>query len=144
MLLLSFTPASLCVSVSVEGNLACALFSKEFANETLRTLCLCYKDIGREEYDAWARKHEEAQVAAGDRDAALDRVYELIEKDLLVSGEREETRREGWLKDKKNAADCWTGRVSGLVFFGLFSCFFFFYLHVPLNSYNIDRAAHST
>ncbi|KAG7235609.1 hypothetical protein INR49_002419 [Caranx melampygus] len=58
----------------------------EFANETLRTLCLCYKDISREEYDAWSRKHEEAQVAAGDRDAALDRVYELIEKDLMLIG----------------------------------------------------------
>lgn len=58
-----------------------------FANETLRTLCLCYKDISTEDYNAWARKHKEAQVTLVDRDAALDRVYEEIENNLMVSGE---------------------------------------------------------
>lgn len=87
MVLFSLTLVCFC-AVSVEGNLACVLCLKEFANETLRTLCLCYKDISREEFDTWSRKHEEAQVAAGDRDAALDRVYELIEKDLMVSGNK--------------------------------------------------------
>ncbi|XP_071321667.1 phospholipid-transporting ATPase IC [Trachinotus anak] len=58
----------------------------EFANETLRTLCLCYKDISREEFEAWSRKHEEAQVAMTNRDAALDRVYEEIEKNLMLIG----------------------------------------------------------
>uniref|UniRef100_A0A3B4T7E9 Phospholipid-transporting ATPase n=1 Tax=Seriola dumerili TaxID=41447 RepID=A0A3B4T7E9_SERDU len=57
-----------------------------FANETLRTLCLCYKDISREEYEAWSRKHEEAQVSMSDRDAALDRVYEQIENNLMLIG----------------------------------------------------------
>lgn len=58
--------------------------SQEFANETLRTLCLCYKDISQAEFDAWSRKHKEAQVTMVDRDAALDHVYEEIEKDLMV------------------------------------------------------------
>ncbi|XP_076614933.1 phospholipid-transporting ATPase IC [Chaetodon auriga] len=58
----------------------------EFANATLRTLCLCYKDISTDEYNAWARKHKEAQVAPVDREAALDRVYEQIENNLLLIG----------------------------------------------------------
>lgn len=59
---------------------------QEFANETLRTLCLCYKDISAAEYETWSRKHKEAQVTMVDRDAALDSVYEQIETDLMVSG----------------------------------------------------------
>ncbi|XP_042250955.1 phospholipid-transporting ATPase IC [Thunnus maccoyii] len=57
-----------------------------FANETLRTLCLCYKDISIDEYEAWSRKHKDAQVSLGDREAALDRVYEQIENNLLLIG----------------------------------------------------------
>lgn len=56
-----------------------------FANETLRTLCLCYKDISAEEYEAWSRKHKEAQVTMVNRESALDQVYEEIEKNLMVS-----------------------------------------------------------
>ncbi|CAL8318090.1 unnamed protein product [Lota lota] len=57
-----------------------------FANETLRTLCLCYKDISQVEWDEWARKHKAASIATRDRDAALDQVYEQIENDLLLIG----------------------------------------------------------
>ncbi|XP_067430572.1 phospholipid-transporting ATPase IC [Thunnus thynnus] len=57
-----------------------------FANETLRTLCLCYKDISIDEYEAWSRKHKDAQLSLGDREAALDRVYEQIENNLLLIG----------------------------------------------------------
>uniref|UniRef100_A0A3Q3LTP8 Phospholipid-transporting ATPase n=1 Tax=Labrus bergylta TaxID=56723 RepID=A0A3Q3LTP8_9LABR len=57
-----------------------------FANATLRTLCLCYKDISAAEYDAWSRKHKEAQVSMSERDVALDRVYEQIESNLLLIG----------------------------------------------------------
>ncbi|KAL2099677.1 hypothetical protein ACEWY4_004071 [Coilia grayii] len=57
-----------------------------FANETLRTLCLCYKDISHAEFEAWSRKHKEASVALGNREEALDNVYELIEKDMLLIG----------------------------------------------------------
>ncbi|XP_072227593.1 phospholipid-transporting ATPase IC [Leuresthes tenuis] len=57
-----------------------------FANETLRTLCLCYKDISASEYETWSRLHKEAQVAMYDRDAALDRVYEQIENNLMLIG----------------------------------------------------------
>ncbi|XP_049594131.1 phospholipid-transporting ATPase IC [Syngnathus scovelli] len=58
----------------------------KFANETLRTLCLCYKDISSSEYEAWSRKHMDAQVTLNNRDAALDHVYEMIEKNLMLIG----------------------------------------------------------
>ncbi|KAK7896057.1 hypothetical protein WMY93_021382 [Mugilogobius chulae] len=57
-----------------------------FANETLRTLCLCYKDISQDEYESWSRRHKEAQVVLANREEALDRVYEEIEKDLMLIG----------------------------------------------------------
>ncbi|KAL7376349.1 hypothetical protein ABVT39_006202 [Epinephelus coioides] len=57
-----------------------------FANATLRTLCLCYKDISTDEFEAWSRLHKEAQVALANRDAALDRVYEQIESNLMLIG----------------------------------------------------------
>ena len=56
-----------------------------FANETLRTLCLCYKDISHAEFDSWSKKHQAAAVAMTNRDAALDHVYEQIESNLMVS-----------------------------------------------------------
>ncbi|XP_076139627.1 phospholipid-transporting ATPase IC [Alosa pseudoharengus] len=57
-----------------------------FANETLRTLCLCYKDISQADFQAWSRKHKEASVATSNREEALDRVYELLEKDMMLIG----------------------------------------------------------
>ncbi|KAJ4925775.1 hypothetical protein JOQ06_007963 [Pogonophryne albipinna] len=57
-----------------------------FANATLRTLCLSYKDISTADYEAWSRRHKEAQVSMSDRDAALDIVYEQIESNLMLIG----------------------------------------------------------
>ncbi|XP_077050771.1 phospholipid-transporting ATPase IC [Siphateles boraxobius] len=57
-----------------------------FANETLRTLCLGYKDISQEEYDAWALKHQQASISMGNREEALDEVYEEIENNLMLIG----------------------------------------------------------
>uniref|UniRef100_A0A8C2C5J2 Phospholipid-transporting ATPase n=1 Tax=Cyprinus carpio TaxID=7962 RepID=A0A8C2C5J2_CYPCA len=54
--------------------------------DTLRTLCLCYKDISQAEFDAWSQKHQAASVSMGNRDEALDLVYEEIEKNLLLIG----------------------------------------------------------
>uniref|UniRef100_A0A8C6KSV6 Phospholipid-transporting ATPase n=1 Tax=Nothobranchius furzeri TaxID=105023 RepID=A0A8C6KSV6_NOTFU len=56
------------------------------ALDTLRTLCLCYKDISASEYESWSRKHKDAQLTMVDRDAALDRVYEEIETNLMLIG----------------------------------------------------------
>ncbi|KAI5612796.1 phospholipid-transporting ATPase IC, partial [Silurus asotus] len=57
-----------------------------FANETLRTLCLCYKDISDAEFEVWTHKHKEASVVMSNRDEALDAVYELIETNLMLIG----------------------------------------------------------
>uniref|UniRef100_H2ZWK6 Phospholipid-transporting ATPase n=1 Tax=Latimeria chalumnae TaxID=7897 RepID=H2ZWK6_LATCH len=57
-----------------------------FANETLRTLCLCYKDISTAEYEEWSKKHKAATIATSNRDEALDKVYEEIETNLFLMG----------------------------------------------------------
>ncbi|XP_069483144.1 phospholipid-transporting ATPase IC [Ambystoma mexicanum] len=57
-----------------------------FANDTLRTLCLSYKDISQKEFDKWNAKYMAASVLTNDRDAALDKVYEDIETDLILVG----------------------------------------------------------
>ncbi|KAI3362567.1 hypothetical protein L3Q82_012274, partial [Scortum barcoo] len=57
-----------------------------FANATLRTLCLCYKDISEDEYQVWSTAHKEAQVSMVNREAALDHVYEQIENNLMLIG----------------------------------------------------------
>ncbi|XP_049757796.1 phospholipid-transporting ATPase IC [Elephas maximus indicus] len=57
-----------------------------FANETLRTLCLCYKEIKEKEFAEWNKKFMAASVASTNRDEALDKVYEEIEKDLILLG----------------------------------------------------------
>ncbi|XP_066209607.1 phospholipid-transporting ATPase IC isoform X3 [Saccopteryx leptura] len=57
-----------------------------FASETLRTLCLCYKEIEEKEYEEWNKKFLAASVASTNRDEALDKVYEEIEKDLILLG----------------------------------------------------------
>ncbi|XP_043744731.1 phospholipid-transporting ATPase IC isoform X1 [Cervus elaphus] len=57
-----------------------------FASETLRTLCLCYKEIEEKEFEEWNKKFMAASVASTNRDEALDKVYEEIEKDLILLG----------------------------------------------------------
>ncbi|XP_023386939.1 phospholipid-transporting ATPase IC [Pteropus vampyrus] len=57
-----------------------------FASETLRTLCLCYKEVEEKEFEQWNKKFMAASVASTNRDEALDKVYEEIEKDLILLG----------------------------------------------------------
>uniref|UniRef100_A0A6I8RAI8 Phospholipid-transporting ATPase n=1 Tax=Xenopus tropicalis TaxID=8364 RepID=A0A6I8RAI8_XENTR len=57
-----------------------------FANASLRTLCLCYKDINKGDFENWSKKYKQASVATSNRDEALDRVYEAIETDLKLLG----------------------------------------------------------
>ncbi|XP_009080970.1 PREDICTED: phospholipid-transporting ATPase IC, partial [Acanthisitta chloris] len=57
-----------------------------FASETLRTLCLCYRDISQDEFEAWNKKFMEASLATSNRDEALDKVYEEIENNLILLG----------------------------------------------------------
>jgi magnesium-transporting ATPase (P-type) len=52
----------------------------------LRTLCLAYRRIPKEEYDEWSAKYREAQAQIHDRDAKCDVVAEMIEKNLILMG----------------------------------------------------------
>lgn len=59
---------------------------KTFANEGLRTLCLAYKRVSKEEYEAWNAKYQKAQATIIKREEACDLVAEMIEKDLILLG----------------------------------------------------------
>ncbi|NWR88228.1 AT8B3 ATPase, partial [Furnarius figulus] len=76
-----------------------------FAEETLRTLCVASKEVSEAEYQEWGRRHHEATVLLQDRAQELDRLYEEMEQNLQVGGNRgweelctlaPEGRRVGW------------------------------------------------
>ncbi|CCO26376.1 phospholipid-translocating ATPase [Rhizoctonia solani AG-1 IB] len=57
-----------------------------FASEGLRTLCLAYKTISPEEYEAWNTRYQEAQVALESREEKIEAVSDQIERDLRLLG----------------------------------------------------------
>ncbi|KAJ3301045.1 hypothetical protein HDV03_001469, partial [Kappamyces sp. JEL0829] len=57
-----------------------------FANEGLRTLCLAFRRISKEDYEEWNTKYRIAQAAIEDREKKCDEVADLIEKDLILIG----------------------------------------------------------
>ncbi|GAM29207.1 hypothetical protein SAMD00019534_123830 [Acytostelium subglobosum LB1] len=59
---------------------------QDFAAEGLRTLCLAYAIIPEDEYNAWNEQYKEAAISIQDHDAKMDRVAELIEKNLVLLG----------------------------------------------------------
>jgi phospholipid-translocating ATPase len=59
---------------------------ESFADKGLRTLCLAYRHISREEYEPWAAKYLNAQAALADREKLMATVAEEIEKDLMLMG----------------------------------------------------------
>jgi phospholipid-transporting ATPase len=59
---------------------------EEFAQAGLRTLCLAYAPIDAEFYKGWSAQYFEAKTSLTERDAKLDAVAELIEKDLVLLG----------------------------------------------------------
>ncbi|XP_021332106.1 phospholipid-transporting ATPase ID [Danio rerio] len=58
----------------------------EFAGEGLRTLVLAYKDLDEDYFAEWKQRHHESSVAMEDREEKLDKVYEEIEKDMMLIG----------------------------------------------------------
>ncbi|XP_042562980.1 phospholipid-transporting ATPase ID-like [Clupea harengus] len=58
----------------------------EFAGEGLRTLALAYKDLDEAYFTEWKQRHHEASTALEDREERLDKLYEEIEKDLMLLG----------------------------------------------------------
>uniref|UniRef100_A0A8C2ID72 Phospholipid-transporting ATPase n=1 Tax=Cyprinus carpio TaxID=7962 RepID=A0A8C2ID72_CYPCA len=58
----------------------------EFAGEGLRTLVLAYKDLDEEYFSEWKQRHHESSVALEDREEKLEKLYEEIEKDMMLIG----------------------------------------------------------
>lgn len=59
----------------------------QYADAGLRTLLLAYRILSEEEYDEFNRKFTEAKnTVSGDRDALIDEVAEVVEKDLILLG----------------------------------------------------------
>ncbi|XP_071969847.1 phospholipid-transporting ATPase IK-like [Engystomops pustulosus] len=58
----------------------------QFAEETLRTLCLAYKEVDEHEYVAWKVTHHEASVTLSNREDALGNVYDDMESNLQLLG----------------------------------------------------------
>uniref|UniRef100_UPI00398F553A phospholipid-transporting ATPase IC-like n=1 Tax=Pristiophorus japonicus TaxID=55135 RepID=UPI00398F553A len=57
-----------------------------FAAETLRTLCLAYKDVEENYYKDWSQRYHTASVALQNRGQLLEELYEEIETDLVLIG----------------------------------------------------------
>lgn len=58
----------------------------QFSEETLRTLCLAYKEVEEDDYMTWKLHHDEASVTLSNREETLEKVYEDLEMDLQLLG----------------------------------------------------------
>lgn len=59
---------------------------EEFANKGLRTLCLGYKELNVEDYDAWARQYHEATVMLEGREERMEELASDLEQDFVLLG----------------------------------------------------------
>jgi len=57
-----------------------------FAREGLRTLCIAQRDLSEEEYQIWNKDHDLAAAAVQDREEKLEKVSDIIERDLTLLG----------------------------------------------------------
>ncbi|KAF2136624.1 uncharacterized protein K452DRAFT_322282 [Aplosporella prunicola CBS 121167] len=57
-----------------------------FAREGLRTLCIAQKELTEEEYQTWNKEHDIAAAAVTDREAKLEEVSDVMERDLMLLG----------------------------------------------------------
>lgn len=57
---------------------------QSFAEQTLRTLCLAYKEVDEDVYQEWCQRHQEAGILLQNRAHALHQVYEEMEQGLQV------------------------------------------------------------
>ena len=57
-----------------------------FAREGLRTLCVAKKDLDEDEYQTWNKDHDLAAAAIVDREDKLERVSDVMERDLTLLG----------------------------------------------------------
>ncbi|XP_063771913.1 phospholipid-transporting ATPase IK isoform X2 [Pseudophryne corroboree] len=57
-----------------------------FAQETLRTLCVAFKDVAPAVYTEWSKRHHEASVTLKNRAQCLEMVYDEMESNLMLLG----------------------------------------------------------
>lgn len=57
-----------------------------FAREGLRTLCIAQRELTEEEYRMWNKDHDLAAAAVHDREEKLEKVSDIIERDLTLLG----------------------------------------------------------
>ncbi|KAM8925890.1 phospholipid-transporting ATPase IK isoform 2-T2 [Lycaon pictus] len=57
-----------------------------FAEQTLRTLCLAYKEVDEAVFEGWRQRHQEASILLQNRAQALHQVYEEMEQNLQLLG----------------------------------------------------------
>ncbi|XP_057564031.1 phospholipid-transporting ATPase IK isoform X2 [Hippopotamus amphibius kiboko] len=57
-----------------------------FAEQTLRTLCLAYKEVNEDTYEEWRQRHQDASILLQNRAHALHQVYEEMEQNLQLLG----------------------------------------------------------
>ena len=57
-----------------------------YGTEGLRTLVLAKRELTQEQWEAWNKVHHDATVALSDREGALERAAEEIEKDMILVG----------------------------------------------------------
>ncbi|XP_055475247.1 phospholipid-transporting ATPase IK-like, partial [Psammomys obesus] len=57
-----------------------------FAEQTLRTLCLAYKEVTEDTYKEWESEHQEASLLMENRAQALQQVYNKMEQNLKLLG----------------------------------------------------------
>ncbi|XP_020219615.1 probable phospholipid-transporting ATPase 4 [Cajanus cajan] len=59
----------------------------EYGEAGLRTLALAYRQLDEQEYSAWNNEFQKAKSSVGaDRDAVLERVSDMMEKELILVG----------------------------------------------------------
>ena len=56
------------------------------ASPGLRTLCLAYKPLDDEYYDAWEREFHEATTLIENREEEMEAVSDRLERDLILLG----------------------------------------------------------
>ncbi|KDQ06150.1 hypothetical protein BOTBODRAFT_39791 [Botryobasidium botryosum FD-172 SS1] len=59
---------------------------EHFARDGLRTLCLAYKVIPDDEYEAWNEEYHDATTALEDREEKIEAVCDRMERDLRLLG----------------------------------------------------------
>ena len=57
-----------------------------FAREGLRTLCIAQKELDEEEYQSWNKEHDIAAAAVVDREEKLEKISDVMERDLTLLG----------------------------------------------------------